>query len=66
VFLPHSSKGCSDNLKKSEMNVDDFMKRAAKVLGFEDNETALKILLDPTKSSEPRAEPCVLFKPPQR
>ncbi len=58
VFLQHSSKGFSSNLTKSEMNTDDFMHRAAKILGFEDKETALKHLLDPTKTSEPRDELC--------
>ncbi|HEY6401261.1 MAG TPA: hypothetical protein VI479_07615, partial [Blastocatellia bacterium] len=62
VFLPHSSKGYSDNLKKSEMNIDDFMRRAAKILGFEDHEAALKNLLDPAKTSEPRDELCGQLK----
>jgi len=63
VFLPHSSKGFGDNLKKDEMNTDAFMNRAAKILGFESKETALKNLLDPTKTSEPRDELCGQLTP---
>ncbi|MDQ3648987.1 MAG: hypothetical protein M3458_01655 [Acidobacteriota bacterium] len=45
------------------MNIDDFMRRAAKILGFESKETALKNLLDPTKTSEPRDELCGQLTP---
>lgn len=63
VFLPHSSKGFNDNLKKSEMNFDDFMHRAAKILAFEDKEAGLKNLLDPSKTTEPRDELCGILTP---
>ena len=64
--LPHSSKGFSNNLKKDEMNTDDFMRRAAKILGFESQETALKNLLDPTRTSEPRDELCGQLTPAEK
>lgn len=61
VFLSHSSKGFSNNLTKSEMkDIDLYLHRAARILGFEDKETALKNLLDPSKSTEPKDELCRL------
>jgi len=59
VFLSHSSKGFANNLTKSEMkSIDSYIHRAAKILGFEEQETALKNLLNPTKTSEPKNELC--------
>lgn len=58
VFLPHSNKGFSDNLKKSEMNLNSFLNRAAKIHGFEDRNQGIKNLLDPAKTTEPKEELC--------
>jgi hypothetical protein len=63
VFLSHSSKGFSNNLTKSEMkDIDTYLHRAARILGFEDKEAALKNLLDPTKTTEPKDELCGVEK----
>jgi hypothetical protein len=58
VFLPHSSQGFGDNLKKSEMNFDSFLNRAGKILGFSDKVAGIKNLLDPSKTTEPHDELC--------
>jgi hypothetical protein len=59
VFLANPSKGVSSNLDKSEMkSFDAYMRRAAKILGFEAQRNALMNLLDPSKSSEPGEELC--------
>ena len=63
VFLSHSAKGLSNNLTKREMkSIDTYMHRAAKILGFEDHEAALKNLLDPLKTTEPKDEICGVKK----
>lgn len=58
VFLSHSSKGFTDKLKKSEMNFNAFLDRASRILGFTDKVAAIKNLLDPSKTTEPRDELC--------
>lgn len=58
VFLPHSSQGFNDKLKKSEMNFDAFLNRAGKILGFSDKVQGIRNLLDPSKTTEPHDELC--------
>lgn len=54
VFMPDANKGFSKNLTKSEMNINGFMNRSAKILNFEEQKSELKDLLDPTKTLEPK------------
>jgi hypothetical protein len=59
VFLANPAKGVGNNLAKSEMkSFDVYLRRAAKILGFEAQRNALMNLLDPTKSSEAGEELC--------